>query len=102
VRSLFDEMSTLSAKATRWVLPSYLRIAVASSSPGDPFVEFLVYNLGPRTEDRADTMNRLSLLNQDQITCLVTVLQHWNEDPRWAYHTSDIDRAIAFLMELRR
>lgn len=98
---LCDEMNTLSAEATQWVLPSYLRIAISTSAPHDRVPEFLIYNLGPDGESEKETRQRLALLTTPQIDCLLSVLRYWQKHPHWGeYCPDDLCKAVAFLKSL--
>jgi hypothetical protein len=98
VRYLFDEMSTLSPKATRWVLPSYLRHILVTPEQMESATEFLIYNLGPEAEFEEKTAIRLSLLNKEQIECLLALVEFWQQDAHWGeYCPEELNRAKSFL-----
>src|SRR3990167_1862995 len=72
LRTVVQEMSSLSAKGWRWILPSYLRHCLSVDSTYDDMeTEFLIYNLRPDLKYQKDTIARLSLLNSRQIDCLI-------------------------------
>jgi hypothetical protein len=102
IRFLWDEMNTLSAKATAWVLPSYLRYVVSQEDEQDPLpTEFLIYNLGPASEHADESRGRLSHLTTEQIETLRALVEHLKGDARWSeYCGDDLDRADAFLRGL--
>lgn len=99
IRMLHQEMSHLSAKAWRWVLPHYLRYCLTPEAAHSSFeTEFLIYSLSPIEEFEADTQSRLSLINSDQIRVLrdflayLALLDHWS-----TYCPSELAGGIAFL-----
>jgi len=103
LREIYSEMSCLSAAGWRWALPSYLKhclkvpLAVALHY-NDGETEFLIYNLGPKEEHQAETIERLSLLNQSQIDCLIHFLEWCSVHEHWSnYCAEDIQRALAFM-----
>lgn len=86
IRLIHQELSHLSAKAWRWILPYYLRFCLTPEAEYNQMeTEFLIYNLGPDLKFQTETLQRLSLLNKDQINCLIHFLewcsinQHWKE-----------------------
>jgi hypothetical protein len=94
-------MNTLSAQATQWILPSYLRTAISTSEPHDRVPEFLIYNLGPDSEYEEETRQRLALLNPSQVDCLLKVLEYWQRHHHWGeYCPDDIRKAVVFLKSL--
>jgi len=103
LRYLHDEWSCLSAKGWRWVLPSYLKHCLTVDSTYDDMeTEFLIYNLGPELKYQKDTLERLSLLNQAQIECLIHFLQWCEVHPHWSeYCPEDIAQALAFMRTVR-
>ncbi len=95
----YRQMSQLSAKAWRWILPHYLKFCLTPEAEYNRMeTEFLIYSLGPTLEFQKETLERLSNLNKAQIDCLIHFLewclsqQHWKE-----YCPEDIERAINFL-----
>ncbi len=103
IRYLHGEMSCLSAKGWRWVLPSYLRHCLTQDTNKDPKeTEFLIYNLGPALKYQKETIQRLSMLNAEQITCLIHFLEWCAAHEHWSkYCPEDIDKALAFMRTLR-
>lgn len=99
IRWLCDELSTLSAKATAWILPVYLRYVLTAEDPCDPRpTEFLIYALSPAVEHETETRMRLALLNGDQFKALGVVIAYWKDDPYWSEHCPDaLDQAAHFL-----
>lgn len=59
IREVYTEMSCLSAKAWRWVLPSCLRQCVLFVEESRDFTEFLIYNLSPADAHKQGTIERL-------------------------------------------
>jgi hypothetical protein len=101
IRYLFDELSTLSPAATRWVLPSYLRHALSESDEMQTATEFLIYNLAPQPEYEEETKQRLSLLSKSQIECLLELVAYWQQHEHWgSYCPEELDRAKHFLQQL--
>ncbi|QSI78192.1 DUF6714 family protein [Niveibacterium microcysteis] len=101
VRYLFDELSTLSSAATRWVLPSYLRHVLSESDAMEMATEFLIYSLAPLAEYEEETKQRLSLLSKPQIECLLELVAYWQHHEHWGiYCPEELDRAKHFLQQL--
>ena len=103
LRIIYNEMSCLSAAGWRWALPSYLRRCLAATGTYDDYeTEFLIYNLGPKSEHQAETIQRLADLNDEQIACLVHFLGWCAVHPHWSDYCPDsIARAQSFLGTLR-
>lgn len=103
IRCVHQEMSSLSAKGFAWVLPSYLRYAIASKpSYSNTEVEFLIYNLGPELKHQPEAMQRLSGLSSGQISCLISFLAWLKSQEHWVnYCSEDIERAENFLRTLK-
>ncbi len=104
IRDIHQEMSRLSAKGWRWMLPSLLRYSLTQESlQNQSEVEFLIYELGPAPEYIDETKQRLSCLNDNQIACLIEFLK-WCRDSEgspWAgYFNKNINRAIKFLVKI--
>jgi hypothetical protein len=103
IREAYIEMSCLSPKAWRWLLPSYLRQCVFFIHESTDFTEYLIYNLSPGQAHEHDASERLSELNQDQLNCILSFL-NWCQGPEhWAskYCSEDISKAIVFINKLR-
>lgn len=103
LRTIHGDMSCLSAAGWSWVLPSYLRhcLTVAGTS-NDPETEFLIYNLSPPPEDRAQTTERFGALDEEQLACLVHFLEWCGAHAHWSdYCKDDISAALLFVRELR-
>jgi hypothetical protein len=99
IRLLHQELSHLSPAAWRWILPHYLEFCLTPEARYNQMeTEFLIYNLGPDLKFQADTAQRLSLLSDNQITCLIHFLEwllrdeHWNE-----IYSVHLNKAISFL-----
>jgi len=104
IRYMHGELSCLSAKGWRWVLPSYLHhcLAADSTTDGDQATEFLIYNLGPDLKYQKETMQRLSLLNLKQIDCLIHFLEWCAQHAYWStYCPENITNGLAFMRALR-
>jgi hypothetical protein len=78
VRYLHDELISLSAEGMRWLLPSLLRKAVLSDRY-DSLSEFFVHDLEADIEESC-LKERYSLLNLNQIKCLIAVLEYFGEE----------------------
>jgi hypothetical protein len=102
IRFVYDEWSTLSAKAATWILPSYLRYVLTDENERDPLpTEFLIYHLRVRSEDVHETRVRFSLLTSGQVAVLRAMLEYWKNDAYWSeYCLKDINAAIAFVSTL--
>lgn len=102
IRLIHQEMSILSAKAWQWLLPHYLRFCLTPEAEYNRVeTEFLIYNLGPALEFQKDTMQRLSLLNRDQINCLIHFLEWCANHQYWKdYCLEDINKARKFLSKV--
>ena len=102
LRHIHQDMSCLSAKAWRWVLPSYLKHCLSANDVLRDETEFLLYNLGPEPKFQEETIERLALLNVQQIDCLIHFLEWCAAHPYWSrYCDDDIARAATFLRTLR-
>ena len=102
IRWIHQEMSCLSADGWRWVLPSYLRYCLTDVAQYNrDETEFLIYNLSPDKEYEADTLERLSKLDQNQISCLIDFLKWCQSQEFWAeYYLDEIKRGIEFLKNI--
>jgi len=103
IRLVHQELSSLSAKGWRWILPHYLRFCLTPEAEYNRMeTEFIIYSLRPSLEFQKDTLLRLSLLNKDQINCLIHFLmwcenqQHWKD-----YCLEDISKAKKFLSSIK-
>jgi hypothetical protein len=102
VRQIHQDMSCLSAMAWRWVLPSYLKHCLRANDALRDETEFLIYNLGPEPKFEEETAGRLSLLNLEQLDCLVHFLEWCAAQAYWSrYCAEDIALAITFLRTLK-
>jgi hypothetical protein len=104
IQYMHGEMSCLSAKGRRWVLPSYLDhcLTADSTTDHDQATKFLIYNLGPDLKYQKETMQRLSLLNLEQVTCLIHFLEWCAQHAFWStYCLEDINKGLAFMRALR-
>ena len=103
IRWIADEMSCLSAKGWRWVLPSYLKwcVGVDDTCDGRP-TEFLIYNLAPKLEHRKGTTQRMSELNGEQIGCLLHFVEWCASHEYWSdYCSEEISLAHDYLRSIR-
>lgn len=104
IRYMHGEMSCLSAKGWRWVLPSYLHhcLTADSTTDGDQSTEFLICNLAPDLKYQKEAMQRLSLLNPEQVNCLIHFLEWCAQHAYWStYCPEDINKGLAFMRTLR-
>ena len=99
IRLVHQEMSHLSAKGWRWILPHYLRFCLTAEAEYNRMeTEFLIYSLGPDLPFQRDTLQRLSLLTAVQIECLVHFLEWCFADEYWRnYCPNQITKAVDFL-----
>lgn len=99
VRAIYQDMSCLSSAAWKWCLPIYLkRSLLTEPSISDTETEFIIYNLSPNDEEKAETIERMSLLSDGQLHCLELFVEWCSEDPHWSsYCKSEIDQAKAFV-----
>ena len=102
IRLVHQELSSLSAKGLQWILPHYVRFCLTPEAEYNQMeIEFLIYSLRPALEFQRDTLIRLSLLNKEQITCLIHFLMwcenqaYWNE-----FYLDDINEAKEFLSSM--
>jgi len=99
IRLVHQELSNLSAKAWRWILPHYLRFCLTAEAEYNRMeTEFLIYNLAPELQFQTDTSQRLSLLTAMQVACLIDFLGWCFDQEYWKeYCPQNINRAISFL-----
>lgn len=100
IRTIQRYFPVLSEKATRWILPHFLRYCLAPDTVLDRRrqIESLIYALSPETEFSVDAMKKFSLLSGSQILCLVHFLEWCLEDPYWMQAYSErIHSGVAFL-----
>jgi hypothetical protein len=106
IRFVYDEWTTLSAKAAAWVLPSYLRYVLTDEdedkdSPPQT-TEYLIYNLRPLADEGDEIRLRFSLLTPGQVAVLLATLEFWKNDAAWREYCADeIDAAIAFVSTMK-
>ncbi len=99
IRLIHQELTCLSAKAWRWILPHYLKFCLTSEAAYNTMeTEFLIYNLGPDLKYQKDTLQRLTELNTAQIACLIHFLDWCSNHEYWSeYCPEEIKKAINFL-----
>ncbi len=102
IRQLHQEMSCLSAQGWAWILPHYLRFCLSKEADFSRMeTEFLLYSLSPAEQFRDDTKIRLSLLNMEQISCLIHFVEWLEMHPHWSeYCMAEIQEAKTFLQVL--
>ena len=103
IREIHQEMSCLSAKGWRWVLPSYLLYSLTEKASFSQMeTEFLIYNLAPELKYQIEAKQRLSALNQDQLLCLVHFLEWCQKHEYWGQHCpKEIASGLGFLSTVR-
>jgi hypothetical protein len=99
IRLIHQELSSLSAKAWRWILPHYLKFCLTPEAEYNTMeTEFLIYNLGPDLKYQRETLQRLSNLNKAQIACLKHFLEWCSDHPYWKeYCPEEINKARNFV-----
>ena len=102
IRYLHNEMSTLSAKAISWVLPSYLRLVIENPEPGDPVPEFLIYFFAPVCKYETETKSQLEQLSTEQIDCLIDLMGYFNNTDWGSYCPDELESAVIFLQSLKQ
>lgn len=102
IRFLHQEMSHLSGKAWRWILPHYLKFCLTPAAEYSRMeTEFLIYGLAPDLKFQAETRQRFSTLSKDQVNCLIHFLEWCLNRAYWKeYCSSDIDRGIVFMKSM--
>jgi hypothetical protein len=101
-RIIHQELSCLSAKGWRWILPYYLRYCLSEEGQESQMeTEFLIYQLSPSDEFKDDSIKRFAFLQQNQIECLLHFLDRCSAHPYWnEYFTEDLNKAKYFLCKL--
>jgi hypothetical protein len=112
IRFVYNEWSTLSAKAAAWILPSYLRYVLTIKDedkykPAPPgAIGSLIYYLRPDPDDAGDADEirlRFSLLTPAQVAVLLAMLESWKNHPVWSkWSGEEIDAAIAFVSAMKK
>lgn len=104
IKVIHQEMSSLSAKGWRWVLPSYLKYCVESASEpsfSNTEIEFLIYNFSPEKKFESEALERVSELSKSQLLCIRNVFIWLKSHEQWdSYFGHDIDKATHFLSQL--
>jgi len=102
IRLIHQELSYLSAKFWRWVLPTYMKFCLSPDGKYSSMeTQFLIFNLNPRLEFQAKTRKRLSALSAPQIECVIQFLELLSIDEFWQAQCPDeISGAIKFLKNL--
>lgn len=103
LRWLHNELSCLSSKGMRWVLPSLLRYCVKTNDTYDGMeTEFLIYHLSPDLKYQKDVVAQLSPLSDSQVHCLKSFIDWCEEHEHWgAYCSEEVAHAADFLASLR-
>ncbi len=104
LQDMHQELRKLSAAATRWIVPHYLRYALTEEAKYSRMeVSFFVLSLISRNQDEDFQISvRLSLMTDEQIGCVFDVLAHLKSDPDWSeYMGEDFDAALATMSRLR-
>ena len=102
IRLVHQEMSLLSAKTWRWLLPYYLKFCLTPEAEHNRMeTEFLIYSLAPDLKFQMETLQRLSLLNDRQINCLIHFLEWCSIHEYWKeYCPDDINKALNFVKNI--
>jgi hypothetical protein len=106
IRMLHQELYNLSAQSMRWILPHYLRFCLTpiSFTPKAQYnemeTELFIYNLSPSLKYQKDTLQRLSVLNQTQIMCLIHFFEWCKNQYGEEAFSGRIDKAINFLRSI--
>jgi hypothetical protein len=102
IRLIHQQLYSLSADATLWILPYYLKYCLTPEAIYSSMeTEYLIYSLRPSPEFKHDTLQRLSSLNGAQIRCLIHFLEWCASHEYWReYCPEDIGEAILFLNEV--
>jgi len=104
LREMHQELRKLSAAATRWIVPHYLRYALTEQAKYSRMeISFFVLSLVARSKEEVQQIaTRLSSMSTEQIRCLTKVLEYLGADTDWAeYMGEDIEAALATLRSLR-
>lgn len=104
LREMHQELRKLSAAATRWIVPHYLRYALTEQAKYSRMeTSFFVLSLVARSKEEVQQIaTRLSLLSAEQIGCLAKVLEYLGADPDWSdYMGEDLPAALATLRSTR-
>lgn len=104
VRALHQNLSRLSAKTWRWLLPYYLRFCLTPEAENSQMeIEFLVYALSPSKKFRSDTKERLFLLDIGQVNSLINFIRWLKGQEYWStYLSEDLDNAEIFLIGIKK
>jgi len=102
IRLIHQELSLLSAKALRWILPYYLRYCLTQEGVYNQMeTQFLIYNLDPDLKFQHETLQRFSILNRSQISCLIHFLEWCASQPYWKEFCPDsLTRGMDFLKKI--
>lgn len=95
---LHQELYHLSHAAFRWILPHYLKFCLASNGiNAQEETYFLVFFFSPSAEFKAETYQKLSGLNFEQLKCVVSFFKWCRSNNNWVEIFADIDIAIEFI-----
>lgn len=105
-RSHLFYVGPMSAKATAWILLSYLRSVLAYEDEGEDeppaATEWLIYSLRPIAGEAEEIRTRCSLLTPEQVAVLLAMFEYWKKNASWReYCAEDIDAALAFMSTMR-
>ena len=102
IRYMHQEMGCLSAEGWAWALPHYLPFCFTAEAEYNRMeTEFLIYNLAPTEEFKAEQMTRMSALDAEQIRGLLAFLEWLQSQPRWSeYCPDELAKALKFVREL--
>jgi hypothetical protein len=104
IDTVWQEMSCLSAQATRWILPHYLRYCLTPEAQEEEMkLENFVFQFSLGKNAEKETPGQFSLLTGEQIRVLIDFLNCLRTSDDWWVETftEDLDAGIAFLQELQ-
>jgi hypothetical protein len=104
LREMHQELRKLSAAATRWIVPHYLRYALTEQAKYSRMeTSFFVLSLVARSKEEVQQIAmRLSSMSTEQIGCLVKVLEYLETDPDWAEYMGEIGTRSCLLPDKKK
>lgn len=97
IRYLHNRQRKLSPEATLWLLPFYLKYSLSEMMSKWEEINYLVISLSPLPDDESETYFRLSLLNSDQVMCLIHFVEWVASNDNWQELHDDAVKAKQFL-----
>ncbi len=104
LRSIHQDLHSLSAEGWSWILPHYLRFCMSEAGlDSRAELEFLIYKLDPQPDFHQETVTNLRLLTKRQIKCLIDIVR-WCMRDEWfsEYFPEDLQGAMRFLNGIYR